>query len=96
METSAIRCEECDDGSIEIFVDDVSRGRFAGAKELAMRLGLCIVRIDDLDRAVDASRRYFEHCERVSLSARGAGCDSGEMAVRQSLKQDARNAVFAT
>jgi len=79
METSAIRLEERNDGLIEIFVDDVSRGRFAGAKQLAMHLGLCIVRIDDLDRAVEASRRYFEHCERVSLSARGAVCDSGEM-----------------
>ena len=61
MKTSAIRCEERDDESIEIFVDDVSRGRYAGATELAMHLGLCIARIDDLERAAEESRRYFEH-----------------------------------
>lgn len=95
MNTSAIRCEEHEDGAYEIFVDDESRARFATAKELAMFLGLCMVRIDDLDRAVDAARRYFDHSERVSLSAHHASSDSSEMAVRLSLKTEARDAIYA-
>ncbi len=54
------------------------------------------LRIDeDQMRAVEACKRYFEHCERVSISGEGKGCDSVEMSVRQSLKKEARNAVFS-
>lgn len=54
------------------------------------------LRIDeDQTRAIEACKRYFDHCERVSISSRGKGCDSVEMAVRQSLKQEARDAVYA-
>ena len=49
---------------------------------------------DEQAKAIHACYRYFEHCQRVSLSARHAGCDSGEMAVRLSLKEEARAAVM--
>jgi hypothetical protein len=52
--------------------------------------------IERLRRQVEASRRYFEHCQRVSLSARHAGCESGEMDVRMSLKREAEEAVGIT
>lgn len=50
--------------------------------------------LDKLDRAVEACRRYFDHCRRVSLSARGAGCDSAEMDVRMSLMNEAAASVL--
>lgn len=54
------------------------------------------LRVDeDQLRAVEACKRYFDHCERVSITGAGGGCDSIEMAVRQSLKKEARNAVFS-
>lgn len=45
------------------------------------------------ERTIEACARYFDHCERVSLSARGVGCDSAEMDVRQSLKSDAATLI---
>ena len=48
------------------------------------------LRIDDEHlRAIEACKRYFEHCRRVSISAGHKGCDSGEMAVRMALKGEA-------
>ena len=53
------------------------------------------LRIDeDQLRAIESCKRYFEHCERVSITGTGRGCDSVEMAVRQSLKREARDAVL--
>lgn len=53
------------------------------------------LRVDeDQSRAVEACRRYFDHCERVSVTAEGKDCNSIEMAVRMSLKSEARNAVM--
>lgn len=54
------------------------------------------LRIDeDQLRAIEACKRYFDHCERVSITGAGKGCNSIEMAVRQSLKQEARDAAFS-
>ena len=44
-----------------------------------------------LQRAVEACSRYFEHCERVSVSQ--SRSDSGEMAVRMALRNEAREAT---
>lgn len=55
--------------------------------------GLPLAIDDDYPKAIEACRRYFDHCERVSLS--GPGCNSIEMSVRKSLKEDARNSVFS-
>lgn len=46
-----------------------------------------------LQMQTEACRRYFEHCQRVSLSARHARTDSAEMSVRMSLREDAINAL---
>jgi hypothetical protein len=51
-------------------------------------------KIQELDRALYSAKRYFEHCERVSISGRGKGCDSAEMEVRMSLKQEAYDSVY--
>jgi hypothetical protein len=58
------------------------------------KLGATEADRDRLDRAVEACRRYFDHCRRVSLSARGAGCDSAEMDVRMSLMNEAAASVL--
>ena len=42
-------------------------------------------------RAVEACSRYFEHCERVSVSQRRS--DSGQMDVRIALRNEAREAI---
>ena len=47
----------------------------------------------DMVKAVDAAKKYFEHCQRVSLSARGAKCDAAEMAIRISFRDDAIKAL---
>ena len=44
-----------------------------------------------LQRAVEACSRYFEHCERVSVSQQRS--DSGQMAVRMALRNEARETV---
>ena len=44
-----------------------------------------------LQRTVEACSRYFEHCERVSVSQHRS--DSGQMAVRMALRNEAREAV---
>lgn len=44
-----------------------------------------------LQRAVAACSRYFDHCERVSVSQHRS--DSGQMAVRMALRNEAREAV---
>ena len=49
--------------------------------------------IEQLRRTAEACRRYFDHCQRVSLSARHAGSDSGEMAVRMALKKEAEESL---
>lgn len=46
-------------------------------------------RVRELEAIEYACFRYFDHCRRVSLSARGVDCDSGEMNVRMSLMKDA-------
>lgn len=46
-------------------------------------------RVRELEAIKYACFRYFDHCRRVSLSARGVDCDSGEMNVRMSLMKDA-------
>lgn len=48
-----------------------------------------------LRAAVEAGYRYFDHCQRVSLSARHAGCNSPEMGVRLALMREAREAIKA-
>lgn len=55
----------------------------------AMKAGFTI-RATDLERNIEACRRYFEHTERVSISQ--LPCASKEMAVRQALKQEAKEA----
>jgi len=52
-----------------------------------------LAELDRLDRAAEAAKRYFEHCRRVSLSARHAGCDSGEMNVRMALMKEAEDSL---
>jgi len=64
-------------------IDNKSRLRDANAE------------IEQLQRRLEACRRYFEHCERVSLSAQHATCDSGEMQVRMALKREAIEAARA-
>ena len=49
--------------------------------------------VKDLQKRLEACRRYFDHCERISLSSRHAGTDSIEMDVRMSLRGDAVEAV---
>mgnify|MGYP006268980323 CR=1 FL=1 len=44
-----------------------------------------------LQRAVEACSRYFEHCDRVSVSQQRS--DSGQMGVRMALRNEAREAV---
>ena len=44
-----------------------------------------------LQRAVEACSRYFEHCERVSVSQHRS--DSGQMAARMALRNEAREAI---
>ena len=44
-----------------------------------------------LQRAIEACSRYFEHSERVSVSQ--SRSDSGQMAVRMALRNEAREAV---
>jgi hypothetical protein len=48
-----------------------------------------------LRRAVYACYRYFDHCEMVSVSAQHKGCDSGQMNVRMSLKDEAKSSIAA-
>ena len=46
---------------------------------------------EQLQRAVEACSRYFEHCERVSVSQQRS--DSGQMNVRMALRNEAREAI---
>jgi hypothetical protein len=48
---------------------------------------------DCLVYAVDCAAKYFEHCRRVSVSARHKSCSSAEMQIRMSLKKDAERAL---
>ena len=49
---------------------------------------------DAIGRAFEACKRYFEHCERTTISTRG--CDSDiMMSVRMSLKKEAKEALLA-
>ena len=49
--------------------------------------------VEGLQRRLEACRRYFEHCQRVSLSAQHAACDSGVMRVRVALMREAAEAA---
>lgn len=51
--------------------------------------------IGDLERRLEACRRYFEHTERVSVSSQHAACDSSLMDVRMALKREAKEACYA-
>lgn len=75
--------------SVKVIVGGRDRGRFAGPDELGVAYWLAVLEIDDLERAVHAAWRYFDHWERVSLSAHGAGCDSAALDVRLALKREA-------
>lgn len=64
------------------------------ARKTLLRMALLLVdTIETQERTIEACRRYFEHCERVSVSARGKGCDSAEMSVRMALHREARDAI---
>lgn len=60
MPTSTVSLDERDDGSIAILVDGVERHVCESGQEAAMFAGLCLTRIDDLERLVkgrDLKRR---------------------------------------
>lgn len=49
--------------------------------------------IIELRRRLYSCFRYFDHCQRTTLP--NQACDSGEMAVRMALKQEATEAALA-
>lgn len=52
-----------------------------------------LAQLETLQRTKEACFRYFDHRERVSLSARHAGCDSAEMGVRMALMREAKESL---
>lgn len=73
-------CEEC--GFYWNYPDEDKPCPLCEANQLRSR-------VRELEAIKYACFRYFDHCRRVSLSARGVDCDSGEMNVRMSLMKDA-------
>ena len=52
--------------------------------------------IEKQERTLEACRRYFEHCNHVSIASlvyAGKGCDSPEMSARMALYREARDAI---
>lgn len=103
IERGADPVDDSDERYIEGMIDEaIAAAREADTQEIAelreaiemyegMKEGVTI-RFFDLERKLEACRRYFEHAERISVSANHAASDSALMNVRMSLKQEAKEA----